>query len=60
MTVTEETTRDDVIAALGYLNATAKDISRRGYTGTESADYASMHARIDGLLTTLGEMDATG
>ncbi len=56
MTVTEDTTREDVILALGYLNATAKDISRRGYTGLASADYENMHARIDRLLTTLGEM----
>lgn len=55
-TVTEDCTRDDVMAALGFLNATAKDLRRRGYIGTASADYARMHERIDDLLATLGEM----
>lgn len=51
--ITDDTTRDDLIAALGYLNDTAKDIRRRGYTGTASAAYTRQHARIDSLLTEL-------
>ena len=51
--VTDDTTRDDIILALSYLNATAKDIRRKGYTGTASEAYTRQHARIDALLSEL-------
>ena len=51
--VTDDTTRADLILALGYLNATAIAIRRKGYTGTASAEYTRQHARIDALLTEL-------
>lgn len=51
--VTDDTTRDDLILALGYLNATAKDMRRKGYIGTASAAYARQHERIDALLSEL-------
>ena len=35
--VNDDTTRQDLIDALGYLNATAQAIRRKGYTGTASA-----------------------
>lgn len=51
--VTDDTSREDLIAAIGYLNDTAKAIRRKGYTGTASAAYARQHARIDALLDEL-------
>ena len=51
--VNDDTTRADLILALGYLNDTAKNIRRKGYTGTTSDAYARQHARIDALLTEL-------
>ena len=51
--VNDDTTRDDLVAALGYLNDTAKAIRRKGYTGTASDAYARQHQRIDALLTEL-------
>jgi hypothetical protein len=53
----DDVTRADIILALGYLNDTAKDIRRKGYTGTASAAYTRQHARIDDMLTTLESMD---
>lgn len=55
--VNDDTTRADIIDALGYLNATAQAIRRKGYTGTASQAYARQHARIDALLLTLEELD---
>lgn len=51
--VNDDTTRADLILALGYLNDTAKNIRRKGYTGTASAEYTRIHARIDALLAEL-------
>ncbi len=51
--VTDDSTRADLIEALSYLNATAKDIRRKGYTGTASDAYTRQHQRIDALLTEL-------
>jgi hypothetical protein len=51
--VNDDTTRADLILALGYLNDTAKAIRRKGYTGTASAEYTRIHARIDALLAEL-------
>lgn len=51
--VTDESTRADLIEALGHLNATAKDMRRKGYTGTASDAYTRQHARIDALLSEL-------
>ena len=48
--VTDDSTRADLIEALSYLNATAKDMRRKGYTGTASEAYTRQHARIDALL----------
>lgn len=53
--VNDDTTRADLILALGYLNDTAKNIRRKGYTGTASDAYARIHTRIDALL---GELAA--
>lgn len=51
--VTDDTTRDDLVLALGYLNDTAKSIRRKGYTGTASEAYARQHARINAILDEL-------
>jgi hypothetical protein len=51
--VNDDTTRADLILALGYLNDTAKAIRRKGYTGTASDAYARQHQRIDALLSEL-------
>ena len=51
--ITDATPREDLIEALGHLNNTAKDMRRKGYTGTASAAYTRQHARIDALLTEL-------
>ena len=51
--VDDGTTRDDLIAALGYLNDGAKAIRRKGHTGTASDAYTRQHARIDALLAEL-------
>jgi hypothetical protein len=51
--VNDDTTRESLIEALGYLNATAQAIRRKGYTGTASQAYARQHARIDDLLNQL-------
>ena len=51
--VTDDSTRADLIEALTYLNATAKDMRRKGYTGTASDAYTRQHARIDALLSEL-------
>jgi hypothetical protein len=57
--VTDDTSRADLILALHYLNDTAKDIRRRGYTGTASDAYARQHARIDALLDELDRVPTT-
>ena len=51
--VSDESTRADLIEALGFLNAGAKDMRRKGYAGTASAAYARQHARIDAILDEL-------
>jgi hypothetical protein len=51
--IRDDVTRDDLIEALTHLNATAKVLRRKGYTGWASAAYARQHGRIDALLTEL-------
>jgi len=51
--ITDDCSRADLLDALHYLNDTAKDMRRKGYTGTASDAYARQHARIDALLTEL-------
>lgn len=51
--ITDDTARADLIEALGYLNATAKDMRRKGYVGIASESYARQHARIDAVLSEL-------
>lgn len=48
--VTEETTRPDLAETLGILNTEAMRLSRQGYTGTRSVEYAVAHDRINMLL----------
>lgn len=52
-TVTDDVTRADLVEALAYLNATAKEMRRKGCIGWASAEYARQHGRIDNLLDTL-------
>ena len=49
--VTDQTPRADIAEAIGWSNGTAKNIRRKGHTGTASAEYARIHALIDSLLT---------
>ena len=49
--VTDESTREDIAEAIGWTNGTAKNIRRKGFTGTASAEYARIHGIIDNLLT---------
>lgn len=51
--VTEQPTRAELIEALGYLNADAKAMRRRGKVGTLGQRYEDQHGRIDALLTDL-------
>ena len=53
LVIRDDVTRDDLIEALTYLNATAKAMRRQGYTVTAGPAYARQHARIDALLTEL-------
>lgn len=48
--VTDDTTRAELAETLALLNAEAKALTRRGHTGTRSAEYAAWHERIDALL----------
>lgn len=48
--ITDDTTREELAETLALLNADAKAISRRGYVGTASAEYAAKHRQINGVL----------
>lgn len=48
--VTDEDTREDLAETLDILNAAAKAISRRGFTGTRSAEYDVAHDRVNSVL----------
>lgn len=50
---TDDSTREELVEAIGWLNTTAKTIRRKGYTGTASDAYTRQHARIDALLDEL-------
>ncbi|MCD4535656.1 hypothetical protein LRP67_16305 [Nocardioides sp. cx-169] len=54
-TTTDDVTRDDVIEALGYLNKSAMQLARCGYTSTRTPRYSFLHASINDLLD---ELDA--
>lgn len=51
--VNDDTSRAELIEALTWLNTTAKNIRRKGYTGTASDAYTRQHQRIDALLSEL-------
>lgn len=53
LVVTDDTTREELLEALTNLCAGAKAMSRRGYIGTRSAEYARQHERIDAVLSDL-------
>jgi len=48
--ITERTDRGTIAARLRRLNREAMEISRRGYAGTQSADYEVRHATLNMLL----------
>lgn len=50
VTITDDTTREDLLITLGLLNDNAKRIHRRGYSGTSSEDYKLAHGRINAVL----------
>lgn len=56
--VTDDTSREDLVDALTFLNDGAKAMRRKGYTGTASAAYARQHQRIDALLDELDHAPA--
>lgn len=53
VTITDDTTREDLIETLRLLNNNAKRIHRRGYIGTASDAYGLAHERIDAVLAEL-------
>lgn len=58
MTVTADTTREELVEALGHLTAEAKALSRMGKRGTLTPRYADLHANIDAIVTELERMPA--
>lgn len=56
--VSDDSTRQDIIEALGYLNDTAKMLRRQGYIGTAGTSYARQHERINALLDDLDTLAA--
>lgn len=50
LVVDPDTTRPDLADALAFLNQDAKNIRRKGYTGTASVAYALQHDRINAVL----------
>lgn len=50
VTVTEDTTLEAIAETIGLLNAEVKAMSRRGYIGTRTAEYAQWHARLNDVL----------
>lgn len=48
--VTDETTPEELAETLALLNAEAKALTRRGFIGTRSPEYAAWHARINAVL----------
>lgn len=48
--VTDDTTTDDLLEALGHLNTVAKATRRRGPIGTRTPAYAAQHERINAVL----------
>jgi hypothetical protein len=53
VTVTEDTTREDLVQALAFLCVEAKAMSRRGLIGTLSPEYARRHEQINAALDEL-------
>lgn len=53
VTVTDDSTREDLALCLANLNEQAKFEGRRGYVGTRGQRYADLHANIDLILTEL-------
>lgn len=51
VTVTDDTTREELAETLALLNADAKAMTRRGWTATRGPEYARQHARIDSVLS---------
>jgi hypothetical protein len=49
--ITDDCSRADLAETLALLNLEAKALSRRGYTGLHSAEYARWHDRINAVLT---------
>lgn len=53
MTIDEETTREDVIEALGHLNAEAKKCNQLLGNDTWQSPWDRAHERIDAMLDQL-------
>lgn len=51
--MSDETKRKVQLARLARLNAEAKALSRRGYVGSATAEYAGWHQQINELLSEL-------
>jgi hypothetical protein len=47
-------TYPDLCELLAEFNADAKTLSRRGYCGTATVEYADAHASIDSVLSAMG------
>lgn len=51
VTITDDTTLDQLAETLALLNAEAKAMSRRGRIGTDTAEYRLWLERLDAVLT---------
>ena len=49
--IEDDTTRAELAEVLAHLNATAKALTRRGYTSTRGAEYARIHEQINHVIT---------
>lgn len=50
VTVTDDSTREDLALCLANLNEQAKFEGRRGYVGTRGQRYADLHASMNACL----------
>lgn len=51
--LTEDSTREELLEALGHVSREAQAERRRGFVGVHGKRYAELHAFIDSLLDLL-------
>lgn len=50
----KQLTYPDLVELIAEFNADAKTLSRRGYCGTATVEYADAHASVNDVLTAMG------